>query len=114
VDGTVSKSRFAVELALATGQVRINPAFLPQAGFASDAICKSNVLRRFLSDTTQPTVNCTWAVGDNLNDIDLLRLADHAFAIDPKSEVLTRDPRIAVIKSFDDLLALIPNHALIG
>lgn len=93
-----------------SGQVRINPAFLPQTGFASDAVCKSNVLRRFLSDTTQPTVNHTWAVGDNLNDLELLRLVDHAFVIDPKSPVLTREPRITVIKSFDDLMELLPNH----
>lgn len=97
-----------------SGVVRINPAFLPQAGFASDAVCKSNVLRRFLSDSTQPMVNCTWAVGDNLNDLALLRLADHAFAIDPKTAALTNDPRIQVVASFDELLALLPNHALIG
>jgi len=96
-----------------TGHVRINPAFLPGTQSTSNAICKSNVLRRFLSDTTQPTINHTWAVGDNFNDLELLRLADQAFAIDPKSPALTNDPKIKVVTSFDELLALLPNHELI-
>lgn len=97
-----------------SGHVRINPAFLPQAGFGSEAVCKSNVLRRFLNDTSKPVVNQIWVVGDNLNDLEMLRLADHAFAIDPKSSALTDDPKIQVVASFDELLALLPNHELIS
>ncbi|MDO8320802.1 glycosyltransferase [Rhodoferax sp.] len=96
-----------------SGSLRINPAFLPQSGSTSDAVCKSNVLRRFLSDTTQPRINHTWAVGDNLNDLELLRLADQAFAIDPKSSALINEAKVSVVASFDELLALLPNHELV-
>lgn len=97
-----------------SGHIRINPAFLPETGSTSDAVCKSNVLRRFLNDRSQPTINHTWAVGDNLNDLALLHLVDHAFAIDPKSPLLSNDPRIKVVTSFDELLVLLPNHELIA
>lgn len=99
--------------AVCNGRTQINPAFLPEFQSASPVVCKSNVLRRFLSDSVQPAINLTWAVGDNLNDLELLHLADRAFAIDPKSSALTNDAKITVIASFNDLLALLPNHELI-
>ena len=98
-----------------TGHIRINPAFSPgleQA--ASSAICKSNVLRRFLNDPNPPAVNLTWVVGDNINDLELMRLADRAFAIDPKSPALTTEPGVTAIDSFEELLALLPNHELVS
>lgn len=98
-----------------TGQIRINPAFLPDSQtMTSAAICKSNVLRRFLTDSNPPVVNLTWVVGDNINDLELMRLADHAFAIDPKSPALTNEPGITPIASFDELLAMLPNHELVS
>lgn len=97
-----------------SGHIRINPAFLPEAHSTSSALCKSNVLRRFLSDTTQPMINHTWAVGDNLNDLELLRLADQAFAIGPKSPALIAESKIKVVTSFDELLDLLQNHKLAG
>jgi len=96
-----------------SGQIRINPAFLPHVGDGPNVICKSNVLRRFLSDTTSPVINHTWAVGDNLNDLELLRLVDQAFAIDPKSPALAAEPKVKVVSSFEELIALLPNHALV-
>lgn len=96
-----------------TGQIRINPAFLPDSPAAATGICKSNVLRRFLTDPNPPTINLTWVVGDNINDLELMRLADCAFAIDPKSQTLTNEPDITLIDSFDELQALLPNHELV-
>lgn len=96
-----------------TGKIRINEAFCDSQA-KTPAICKSNVLRRFLSDSNPPVINLTWVVGDNINDLGLMRLADRAFAIDPKSPVLTTEPGITQIASFDELLALLPNHELVA
>jgi len=96
-----------------TGQLRINPAFLSGLEGTNTRVCKSNVLRRFLSDASPPSINLTWVVGDNINDLNLMKQADRAFAIDPKSSVLKNQPDITVIKSFEELSLLIPNHELI-
>lgn len=97
-----------------SGNIRINPAFFSSPHQSDSSICKSNVLRRFLNDPNAPAVNLTWVVGDNINDLELMRLADRAFAIDPKSPVLAAEPGIAPIASFEELLALLPNHELVS
>ncbi len=77
------------------GQVRINPAFLPEARTVSSAIddgvqatsnrvCKSNVLRRILTDVSPPAINISWVVAANARDLGLMRLADRAFYMDPQ------------------------------
>lgn len=91
-----------------SGQVRINPAFEPPAPGDGDPVCKSHVLRRFRADDVGPPLQECWAIGDNLNDLALLRLADRAFAIEPKAQALRDDPRITVIGSFEELLAQVP------
>ncbi|HOZ66722.1 MAG TPA: HAD-IB family phosphatase [Burkholderiaceae bacterium] len=96
-----------------TGKIRINEAFC-DSQTKIPAICKSNVLRRFLIDPNPPAINLTWVVGDNMNDLELMRLADRAFAIDSKSPILTAEPGITQISSFDELLALLPNHELVA
>ncbi|OGT92291.1 MAG: hypothetical protein A2286_10140 [Gammaproteobacteria bacterium RIFOXYA12_FULL_61_12] len=96
-----------------SGQIRINPAFLAPQGRRSPPVCKSNVLRCFLTDRTPPRVNQTWVVGDNINDLALMRLADRAFAIEPKSPLLTDEPGITPIASFLDLLTLLPSQELV-
>lgn len=96
-----------------TGQIRINQAFVDEASKTTNVICKSNVMRRFLADPCAPMVNLTWVVGDNINDLELMRAADRAFAIDPKSPELSKDPRITCITAFSELLALLPNHELV-
>lgn len=96
-----------------TGQLRINPAFIAELPKAAPSICKSNVLRCFLTDQTPPGVNLTWVVGDNINDLELMRLANHAFAIDPKSPMLSNESGVTPIASFEDLLTLLPNHELV-
>ena len=97
-----------------SGNIRINPAFFSSQPHSDASICKSNVLRRFLNDPNAPAVNLTWVVGDNINDLELMRLADRAFAIDPKSPVLTAEPGVTPIASFEELLSLLPNHELVS
>ncbi|MDP2008312.1 MAG: glycosyltransferase [Rubrivivax sp.] len=91
-----------------TGQVRLNPAFLRAEGGEGEAVCKSHVLRRFRAERSgEPLLEC-WAVGDNRNDLGLLRLADKAFVIEPKAAALKREPGVRVIDGFDELLPLVP------
>lgn len=94
-----------------TGELRVNPAFLPadQAGPAE--LCKSHVLQRFRSDSGQPLFEEIWAVGDNLNDLRMLTLADRAFVIEPKADALLSVPGVQCIDSFEELLALVPHLA---
>lgn len=91
-----------------TGQVRLNAAFQRADGGEGEPVCKSHVLRRFRAERNgAPLLEC-WAVGDNLNDLGLLRLADRAFAIEPKADALRREPGVRVIDGFDELLPLVP------
>ena len=90
------------------GKIRINPAFLPLNETDGAPICKSHVVRRFRADSSLPPVREFWAVGDNLNDLELLRVSDRAFAIDAKSSLMRKEPGITQIASFHELLALVP------
>ncbi len=100
------------------GKLRINPAFLLEnqdlpTSNSSAEICKSNVLRHFLNDKNDSQIELTWAIGDNLNDMALLRMVNKAIVIEPKSSVLTDIPNVTEIKSFEELLQLLPNHELV-
>jgi glucosyl-3-phosphoglycerate synthase len=89
-----------------TGQIRLNPAYMPEDGVGDT--CKSHVLKRFRGDPDDaPLVEC-WAVGDNLNDLPLLQTADRAFALDPKADALRHLPGVTVVAGFEELLALVP------
>jgi phosphoserine phosphatase len=91
-----------------TGELRLNPAFMPMEGEPGDALCKSHVVRRFRADTQPPPVQEVWALGDNLNDLAMLKLADRGYTIDPKSPELAKLPGVQVVASFDELSALLP------
>ena len=92
-----------------SGQVRLNPAFLPLRPGQGPAVCKSHVLGRFKEDCGTPPLQACWAVGDNLNDIGLLRAADRAFAIEPKSPRIQAEvPGLRVIAGFEELMPLVP------
>jgi phosphoserine phosphatase len=90
-----------------TGQLRLNPAFLPPGTGTDGPACKSHALQRLRDNAAPARLEC-WAVGDNLNDLALLRKADRAFAMDPKSRQLLQVPGITVVRSFDDLLDHLP------
>lgn len=94
-----------------SGQVRINPAFLPAEAGAGTQPCKSQVLRRFIDDSALPRVDTCWAVGDGENDLEMLRLADRAFVIEPRSPRLVRETDAQRFTSFEELLALVPPPA---
>jgi len=89
---------------ICTGELKINPDFLPNGQSADDLICKSNVLQRFLSKKVKPSFKEVWAIGDNLNDLNMLNLADKAFVIEPKTAVFQKHKRITEIQSFTDLV----------
>ena len=93
---------------ICTGELRINQAFLAEDKTGAEEICKSNVLRYFTDDTASPTIETVWAIGDNINDLQMLRKADYAFVIEPKSEIFADEPSITRITSFEELLDLVP------
>ncbi len=90
-----------------TGTLRLNPAFLAREDEPGPAICKSHVLRRLREDRTEPRVAEVWALGDNINDLGLLRAADRAFAIEPKAALRPHLAGITVVSGFEDLQALV-------
>ena len=47
-------------------------------------------------------------MGDNLNDLEMLRAADRAFVIDPKSPRISREADATRVDSFEVLLPLVP------
>lgn len=89
---------------ICTGELKINTDFLPNGKGVEELICKSNVLQRFLSTKTKPTFKQVWAIGDNLNDLHMLNLADKAFVIDPKTTAFQNHKHITEIQSFAELL----------
>ena len=94
-----------------TGELRLNPAFEPVRPSRGAPACKSHVVTRFRQDRSAPVINEVWAVGDNLNDLEMLSLADRAFVIEPKSPTLARRADAQLVQSFDELLALVPDAA---
>lgn len=95
---------------VSSGSVHLNPAFMPE-GNASTTLCKSHVLRRFRHDPNEPRVQEVWAMGDNANDLEMLREADRAFVIEPKVPHLVRDSDATLVKSMEELLAIVPAPA---
>lgn len=92
------------------GELRLNPAFAAASDAAMSAPCKSNVLRHLRADTAQPDWTpfvSTWAVGDNLNDLELLRAADRAFIVEPKSPRLRHVPGVVEVVDFVELAELV-------
>jgi glucosyl-3-phosphoglycerate synthase len=88
-----------------TGEIRLNPAFSPVDPGAAPAVCKGHVVERLRHDLAPPVVECVWAVGDNANDIGMLKAADRAWIIGPKSARLKAETGAQVMSSFDALMA---------
>lgn len=86
-----------------SGSLRLNAAFLARDGQPGPAICKSHVIRRLREDRNDPAITEVWALGDNVNDLGMLRAADRSFTIEPKSPLLTQVPGVTVLAGFDEL-----------
>ena len=89
------------------GELHVNAAFTPLRPSQGAPACKSNVVRRFRQDDAAPRLETIWAVGDNANDLDMLREADRAFVIEPKLANLARDADATRIESFEELASLV-------
>jgi glucosyl-3-phosphoglycerate synthase len=103
-----------------TGQVHLNPAFREDRELAlGDApkpalppLCKGHVVRRVRADPATPRIDAVWAVGDNVNDLGMLREADRAFVMAPKSPTLAKDAGAMEVRSFEDLMPFVPELAV--
>lgn len=87
------------------GRLKTNTAFSSPHPIGEPRLCKSHVLRWFREDPGTPRVETIWVVGDHQNDLEMLRQADRAFVIDPKSPKLARDSDAERIRSFDEIRA---------
>ncbi|MCB6183951.1 HAD-IB family phosphatase [Leeia sp. TBRC 13508] len=77
---------------ICTGGLRLNPVFeMDSGGCGKHKHCKSNVLRQLAELRHQPFENQI-AIGDNLNDLCMLEMADVGFAYDPKHDSLREAP----------------------
>jgi glucosyl-3-phosphoglycerate synthase len=100
-----------------TGEVHLNPAFMPLRPSPGAPPDKGHVVRRFRRDAAHTPWQTIWAVGDHVNDLDMLREADRAFVIEPKSSTLARDAQALCVADFAELLPLVPaspDHAPAG
>jgi glucosyl-3-phosphoglycerate synthase len=86
------------------GQVKLNAAFLDPNKPDIGPVCKSNVLRYFLDDSTQEPIETTWVIGNQVGDLPLLRLANRAMTVAPKSTLVAKDARIEQFDSFEKLI----------
>jgi phosphoserine phosphatase len=95
-----------------TGELNLNPPFTPLQGGDAGGLDKVHVLQRFRSDAGEPPLEEVWAVGDDADDLRLLRAADRGFVVDAKSPLLAALPNVAAIASFGEMLrALEPAEA---
>ena len=92
-----------------TGELSINSAFMPDPDASPNtghaAISKHHVVTQFRHDSIQPRFEEIWALGDNENDIDMLRVADRAWMIEPKSPRMRSVQGVTEITHFDELSA---------
>ncbi len=91
---------------ICSGELNLNKDFYPERSHGNLLPCKSNVIKRFLSTNNKPSFLEVWAIGDHLNDLDMLFLADKAFVIDPKSPELLKHKHIRNISGFENLLQI--------
>lgn len=94
------------------GELHLNTAFSPLVPGRDAVASKGHVVRRLRQDATCPPLQTIWAVGDNLNDLDMLCEADRAFVIEPKAPHLARDADAIRLSSFDELLGHVQDLAL--
>jgi phosphoserine phosphatase len=88
-----------------SGRLHVNAAFLPPDSATSSEPSKHHVVQRFRDHDVKPAVTDIWAVGSHRNDLDMLRMADRAFVVDPKWSGLARESDARRIESFDEIVA---------
>lgn len=94
-----------------TGQLHLNAAFKPLREGQGAPLCKSHVVARFRQAGPEPRIDTVWAMGDNANDLEMLRAADHAIVIDPKRPNLARDADAMRVNDFAALMVVVPEEA---
>lgn len=94
------------------GSLLVNRAFYHVDGCAEHECCKSNVLRYIFEQEPALQKANVVAVGDNLNDVCLLKLAQRAFTIEPKHPALS-DASITQISHFGQLLTLMSQETAV-
>lgn len=92
-----------------TGDLSINSAFMARDDSQNEesdtpTISKQHVVTQFRDPNLSPPFSQIWAVGDNDNDYDMLRLADKAWLVEPKSPRLTTIEGVTQIHHFDELI----------
>ncbi len=91
---------------ICTGKVQFNEAFRKEHDRSDLSVCKSHVLDQFRAKINVPVFKEIWAIGDGLDDIKMLSLANRAFVVDPKSEDYVRYPHIQRVSSFGEIKIL--------
>lgn len=93
---------------VATGRVTHAPAMRRKGGCPRHAACKVNVIAN-LSDRLPMATRTVMAIGDNSNDVCLLRAAGKAFAFQPKTDEVAQAADHVLTKSLADALRHLPS-----
>ena len=91
-----------------SGELRRNAGFEAFGPGKIAPYCKSNVILRFREDASTLPLEMVWAVGNSIQDLEMLRMADRAFVIGPSSATLAPDAGAMEIQSFEQLIPLVP------
>jgi glucosyl-3-phosphoglycerate synthase len=91
-----------------TGELRVNPAFLPTRKSGHDEAASAvpslgHVLRYFREDSSQPAVDEIWVVTHDAHDMPLLQAADRAFLINRPGLELPGLPQLSALAGYDTL-----------
>ena len=89
-----------------SGKLRINPAFLPNEGQPEAAVpCKEAVLSALSREALPDAFETIWAVGDDVDDLAMLKLAHRAFVIGPRAaDLAAKVEGASVLEDFGDLV----------
>lgn len=90
-----------------TGKVTIAPATLHARGCDKHVACKRNVIIN-LAERMNLTKSGIVAVGDNLNDVCMMRAAGASFAFQPKRPEVASAADHVIHDSLSEVLALLP------
>lgn len=86
-----------------TGELRINPAFLPLQAQNGAAPCKRHIVERFRRDGKEQQMVEVWAVGHHPDTLQMLQQTDRAWVIAPVSPQWARWADAREVRSFEEL-----------